>query len=168
MERELKPIEAIEQLRRLAEVEDKDELLDTYVLLDNLLARADHKWWYFWDDRIDWKLALALELEGRNAEATVFASRMERKSVNVFGLSREATLAFLKDGARIFSSKDLCHIPNYDLARGYVESALGLAPDDEEVIALAQEVRGRMFSEYADYAAAMASRNGLSVTVHNR
>ena len=168
LERELKPIEAIEQLRRLAEVEDKDELLDTYVLLDNLLARADHKWWYFWDDRIDWKLALALEREGRNAEATVFASRMERKSVNVFGLSREATLAFLKDGARIFSSKDLCHIPNYDLARGYVESALGLAPDDEEVIALAQEVRGRMFSEYADYAAAMASRNGLSVTVHNR
>ncbi|MDR2529193.1 MAG: DUF115 domain-containing protein [Synergistaceae bacterium] len=167
LEKELKTIEAMEQLKRLAEIkeEDKDELLNTYVLLDNLLARADHKWWYFWDDRIDWKLALALQREGRNAEAAIFASRMERTSVNVFGLPREATFAFLKDGARIFSSKDLCHIPDYDRARGYAEGALGLKPDDPEAIALAQEVRDRMFSEYVDYANAMASQGSLSVTV---
>ena len=124
----------------LDRLDDRDGALKAHVLLDNLIARADHKWWSHWDPRIDWKLARALELEGRNAEAARFMRRMETRSLEVHGLPHEAAVGFLKDYARIVSSYDLCFFPDFDRARIYLYNVLEIEPDDEEACALLKRV----------------------------
>lgn len=124
----------------LERLDDPEGALEAHVLLDNLIARADHKWWRREDRRIDWKLARALEREGRNAEATRFMRRMETRSLEVYGLPHEAGMSFLKDYARIVSSYDLCFFPDFDMARTCLYNVLEAEPEDGEARALLQEV----------------------------
>ena len=124
----------------LERLDDPGEALEAHVLLDNLIARADHKEWHRADRRIDWKLARALEREGRNAEASRFMRRMETKSLEAHGLPHEAGMAFLKDYARIVSSYDLCYFPDFDLARTCLYNVLEAEPGDEEARAQLREV----------------------------
>jgi hypothetical protein len=149
-EHDLMVAEALELIRKLSDADTSKEALDAHVLLDNLIARADHKWWYFWDDRIDWKLALAMEQEGRNAEAGVFMRRMENKSMGVFGLPHDGGVAFLKDAARIISSNDMCYMPNFDNARLYVQNALDLEPGDEEGERILRDINAKALRYYID------------------
>jgi hypothetical protein len=147
-------------MKKLADAETREDALTAHVLLDNLIARADHKWWVFWDDRIDWKLALALEEEGRNAEAGYYISRMEYSSMGVYGLPHEAGVAFLRDAARIFSANDMCHKPNFDMARLYAQNAIEMEPDDREVRNLLREVDNRALRYYTDMLATASFEPG--------
>ena len=145
-EKDLMVAEAREQLQTLTEdsmADMPDVILEAHVLLDNLIARADHKWWYLWDRRIDWKLALVMEQEGRIAEAGSFMSRMEHKSMGVFGLPHEAGIAFMKDAARIFSSRDVCCPSDFDKARVYIQNALELEPDDAEAEKILRDINAQ-------------------------
>ena len=144
---------ALEQMGKLAETKNEFETLQAHVLLDNLIARADHKWWSHWDRRIDWKLALVLELEGRNAEAVQFLKRMETKSMEVWGLPHDAAVAFFKDSARIIASNDMCYIPNFDTARLYVQNVIDLEPDDESARKLLQDINGWALRFYTNLSA---------------
>lgn len=145
--------EAMEQLRFLAGAGTEIDSLSAHVLLDNLIARADHKWWHFWDDRIDWKLGLAMEEEGRSAEAVLFLQRMENQSMGIFGLPHEAGVAFFKDSARIVALNDMCYIPDFDRARLYVQNAIDLEPEDESARDLLKEINARALRYYTNLSA---------------
>jgi hypothetical protein len=160
LEKDLMAFEAMEQMRKLTNAETGEEILNAHVLLDNLIARTDHKWWVFWDDRIDWKLALALEQEGRNAEAVHYISRMEHSSMGIYGLPHEAGLAFLKDGARIISSNDMCYNPNFDLARLYAQNAIDLEPEDGEARQVLRDVSASALRYYSDVLASSSFEPG--------
>ena len=147
-EEEFMVVEALELFEKIAECTVPDDALGALVLLDNLLARADHKWWYFWDKRIDWKLALAMEQEGRVAEARNFIRRMEHKSMKTFGLPHEAGIAFMKDAARIFSSSDVLCPPDFDEARIYIQNALEHEPDDPEAAQILRDINSRALRYY--------------------
>ena len=162
-EQDLMVAEALEQLKKLSEAVTPEEALNAHVLIDNLIARADHKWWYLWDKCVDWKLALALEQEGRIAEAGVFIRRMEDKGMRTFGLPHDAGVAFLKDAARIVSSDDMCHTPDFDLARVYAQNALELEPDDEEAARVLREVNAGAVNYYAGKLAAEPKNTPQSV-----
>jgi hypothetical protein len=82
--------------------------------LDNLLARADHKWWHFWDDRVDWRVARFLQGWGRFAEASFFMARFERTELQIFGLPEDQRRNFYRDYARILASRDLCRETDWD------------------------------------------------------
>lgn len=145
--------EAMEQIGLLSRAETEMESLSAHVLLDNLIARADHKWWHFWDDRIDWKLGLSLEEEGRSAEAILFLQRMENQSMGIFGLPHEAGVAFLKDSARIVASNDMCYIPDFDRARLYVQNVIDLEPGDEGARDLLKDINARALRYYTNLSA---------------
>jgi hypothetical protein len=123
--------------------------------LDNLIARADHKWWHFWDRRADWTIALLLERAGRSAEASFFMGRFEASELSVFGLAEGEAGAFYRDFARILSARDLCRETNWD--RVALASKKGSLPDaptgrkrDAERMAWSLKAsEGRLFFEYA-------------------
>jgi hypothetical protein len=159
-EKGLRAPEAAAQMKRLADAETREESLVAHALLDNLIARADHKWWVFWDDRVDWKLALALEEEGRNAEAGHYIFRMEYGSMGLYGLPHDAGVAFLKDAARILSASDMCYRPNFDRARLYAQNAVEMEPDDKEVRDMLREVDARALRYYTDVLATSSFEPG--------
>jgi hypothetical protein len=127
---DLAPRRAIESLKVLSSSEDADEMLTAQVVLDNRIACSDHKWWRFWDPYIDWKVALALEAEGRTGEATTFLNRFERESMAFFGVPPEEAQHYWNDCARIVASHDLCHFPDFDRARLAAQNAIGLNMND--------------------------------------
>lgn len=163
LEQELGVLSALEQLRVLGEADTEFKKLSSHILLDNLIARADHKWWREWDKRIDWKIGLALELEGRNAEAVVFMNRMETQSMEVFGLPHDAAVAFLKDYGRITASNDLCYVPNFDKARLYVQNAVELEPEDTEARELLKEINEKALRYYTNRYAVIIDPDKISV-----
>ncbi|NLL36512.1 MAG: motility associated factor glycosyltransferase family protein [Fretibacterium sp.] len=140
------------QLDDIDTAQTLEEELSAHALFDNLLARADHKWWSRWDRRIDWKIALVLEREGRNAEAVRFMKRMETESLEVWGLPHEAGVQFLKDYARIASGYDLCFFPDYRLARTCAQHVIELEPDDLEARELLKEINQKALDYYRSFA----------------
>jgi len=124
---------AFELLEALKDNQAEEDKIKTHAMLDNLIARADTKWWRFWDSKIDWKVGIALEMEGRIAEAIPFMRRMESLEMGVFGMPQEESSLFLVDMARILASRDLCHFSNYDEARLYAQNAMEISQGDVEV-----------------------------------
>jgi hypothetical protein len=129
---DIKVNKALELLEALKNSQTEEDRIKTHAILDNLIARADAKWWRFWDPKIDWKVGIALEMEGRIAEAIPFMRRMESLEMGVFGISQEESSVFLNDFARILASRDLCHFSNYDEARLYAQNAMELSLGDIE------------------------------------
>jgi hypothetical protein len=127
---DIKVEKAIELLDVLKDVQEGEEKIKAHAMLDNLIARADAKWWRFWDPKIDWKVGIALEMEGRIAEAIPFMRRMESMEMGIFGMAQDESVAFLSDMARILASRDLCHFSNYDEARLYAQNAMELSRGD--------------------------------------
>lgn len=125
-EEEIWPQEVLSALDRIRESEDVEEILEAQAMLDYMIASGDHKWWYFWDSRIDWKMALALEAEGRVSEAKVFLEHFETNVMGIQGVPPEEAEAFWNDSARILASRDLCYTPDYDRARLCAQNAIGL------------------------------------------
>ncbi|MCL1941379.1 MAG: hypothetical protein FWG09_05500, partial [Synergistaceae bacterium] len=123
---------ALELLDVLKDPQAEDDKVKAHAMLDNLIARADTKWWRFWDPKIDWKVGIALEMEGRIAEAIPFMRRMESMEMGIFGMEQEESAVFLNDMARILASRDLCHFSNYDEARLYAQNAMELSQGDIE------------------------------------
>ena len=129
---DIKVEKAIELLNALKNSELEEDKIRIHAMLDNIIARADAKWWRFWDPKMDWKVGLALEMEGRIAEAIPFMRRMENLEMGVFGITQEESSVFLNDMARILASRDLCHFSNYDEARLYAQNAMEISLGDEE------------------------------------
>jgi hypothetical protein len=129
---DIKVEKATELLDALKDAATEEDRIKTHAMLDNLIARADNKWWRFWDPKIDWKVGIALEMEGRVLEAIPFMGRMESLEMGVFGMPEEETAVFLNDMARIMASRDLCHYPDYDKARLYAHNAMGLSMGNAE------------------------------------
>lgn len=134
-ENDIKARRAISLLNEIMNAENDEKAVKAHAMLDNLIARADTKWWRFWDPRIDWKVALSLEVEGRIQEAIEFMRRMEKFEMGVVGMAGDEAAVFLRDMARILATRDLCHFPNYDEARVYAQNAIELAKGDDELLA---------------------------------
>ena len=129
---DIKVENAIELLNKLRDSQTEDEKIKAHTMLDNFIARADTKWWRFWDSKIDWRIGIALEMEGRILEAIPFMRRMESMEMGVFGMPQDESAVFLNDMARILASRDLCHFPNHDEARLYAQNAMELSLGDSE------------------------------------
>ncbi|MDR1740368.1 MAG: DUF115 domain-containing protein [Synergistaceae bacterium] len=151
--------DALDRVNDLSYADDGNRLLRAHILMDNLIARADHKWWYLWDDKIDWKLALILEQEGRVAEAAYFLDRMENRSMAVFGLSNEAGVAFMKDTARILSGNDVAYAPDFEKARMYAQNALEQDDDEADARRVLSQVNAREVRYYANFLAVIDDKN---------
>ena len=106
------------------------------------------------------KLALALEEEGRNAEAVGYLYRMEYSSMGIYGLPHEAGMAFLKDAARIVSSNDMCYTTNFDRARLYAQNAVDLEPDDAEAREVLRDIDAKALRYYGDVIAVSSLEPG--------
>jgi len=96
---------------------------EAFFALDNLIARADHKWWHFWEPLADWRVALLLEKMGRFAEASFFMDRFERTELLVFGLPEEDKRGFYRDYARVLLAHDLCRETDWDKALASLKKA---------------------------------------------
>ncbi len=124
--------EAEKRLAALAgEAESTEALLAEQIALDGVFARSDPAF-HSWPADTLWKLALALEGEGRCAEGNML---MNEAGEQYYGTEMpvDKIVAFLKDAARIAASNDLCYFPQYDRAKILLDNALELAPDDASI-----------------------------------
>jgi hypothetical protein len=103
-------------------------------LLDNLLARADHKWWGFWGDEVenaDWRAARVLAGSGRFTEAVALMERFERTQIGVFGIGEREKVRFYREMAEMLAAHDLCRETDW----GALEAALTKAGASEKELA---------------------------------
>ncbi len=129
-------------------------------LMDNLLARADHKWWHFWDPRVDWKIARMLADVGRFSEAAFFMNRFDRTEAKIFEPAEEESRAFCLELAHILTARDLCCETDWEKAASVLQNVSD-AKDAAEAISRGREkdarhkagilhsVRGSLFFDYA-------------------
>jgi hypothetical protein len=93
-----------------------------------------------WPGQMLWMCAVFLIKEGRAQEAV---SMMEAAAAQFDNTTMpdEEIVSFLKDYARVLSSRDLCHIPRYDYAELILDNAIAKGGVNDEI----REIRKSIF-----------------------
>lgn len=130
-------------MEKLASVHEIDRRGVEIASLNLLMARSDATL-EPWTPEERWNLALFLHGQGRAEEASHLmknvAASFEDREMPV-----EAIVAFFKDFARVVTTHDLCFVPQHLLAKFMLDNARRYAPDDEELMEMAeQSLEGRI------------------------
>jgi hypothetical protein len=92
-----------------------------------------------WDGRSLWQCAVFLLEEGRSAEAGILMKAAAGDFDGKDMPSMEAA-SFLKDYARVLSTADLCHFPDYGFAETVLENAAALCGADDEIREIREKI----------------------------
>lgn len=126
----------------LARLDAKEDDVEACVFLDHLLARADHRWWRFWDVLADWKVGLALERNGRLTEAAFFMERFRGTELDISGLEGREKIRFYLDYARIAARPDLVGHPDLEKAERLLQEACAVHDATGATLELKQAADG--------------------------